>query len=981
MAEKRKASPHPKEGTAEKKSANDFPIVGIGGSAGGLEAFAAFFSVMPADSGIAFVVIPHLDPGHKSMMTDLLGRHTRMKVEEAEDGVMVTPNHVYIIPPNKDMAIYHGALHLTTFLEPRGLRMPIDFFCRSLAEDRGENAICIILSGTGTDGSLGISAVHGAGGMSMAQDPTEAKYDGMPRSAIETGFVDYVIPVEKMPSQLIAYMKQSLPQRARRILSMREKGTASLQKIFMTLRTKTGHDFSGYKPSTMHRRIERRMSLHEITNIDDYARYLQTNTEEARVLLKELLIGVTSFFREPEAFEALKQTLLELLGKKSDGYQVRVWVPGCASGEEAYSLAITLSECIDELGKDLKVQIFGTDIDEEAINRARAGFYPDNISLDISAERLQRFFVKERGGLRIKKTVREMVIFAVQNLIKDPPFTKLDLISCRNLMIYLSSNLQGRIFPLFAYSLKPKGFLFLGSSESIGGFSDLFSTADKKWKIYERKETDLAPQAVAFTGLPWAHEAGTGYIPRTGGTQRGTIAGAAEKMILESVTPPCVVANDRGDIVYIHGRTGKYLEPAQGEPGMNIFTMAREGLRPELNAGFMSASKGKAVSYRGLKVKQNGHFQLVNMTVSPVHDPEIMQGLTLVVFEDGKETRRRHTAKGEETPGASHQGFEQELEHTRETLRATVEEMQATNEELKSSNEELQSTNEELQSTNEELETSKEELQSVNEELITVNGELESKIEDLSRAENDMKNLLDSTHMGTIFLDNSLRVKRFTSDATRVVNLIEADIGRPIGHIVTNLDYEDLLKDAQMVLDTFIYEEKEVHTKDGAWFLMRILPYRTVEKTIEGVVITFTEIDKLKKAAHELEEAHAENVALEAARGLADAIVDTVKEPLIVLGEELNVVTANRSFLSMFQTTAEEIKEKSVFDIGTGQWDVPRLKKLLQNLLPTDTRIEGFEVAYKFPDHTRKELLLDARRIVQKGFHSPMILVAIREKG
>ncbi len=832
---------------------DNFPIVGIGASAGGLEAFEVFFQKMPPDQGIAFVVVSHLDPSHSSMLVELIGRYTKMPVEQAKDETKIKPDHVYVIPPNKYLSLHYGRLFLSEPVEVRGFRMPIDFFFRSLAENQGDRAVCIILSGTGTDGSIGLSSIREAGGMSMVQSEDSARYMGMPRSAIATGLVDYVLPVERMPEQLINYLKVSHSRHRPKPEEVRGLPLV-YQKILSVVRAKTGHDFALYKKSTIQRRIERRMYVHETNDAEVYHRYLQEHPEEISLLFKELLISVTNFFRDPEAYTALKEKVFPaFLQDKSSDYQVRIWVPGCATGEEVYSIAIVLREYMDEVNRDYKVQIFGTDIDEDTINVARTGFYPSNIAIDVSAERLRRFFVKEEDGFRIKKELRESVVFALQNVIRDAPFTKLDLVSCRNLLIYFDAELQNRIIPLFHYSLKPGGVLFLGSSESIGSHADLFTVYDKRWKFYRRKET-LALHPPALGALPWTVERG-GKEAVAETKPKEIMPSELARKVLENFMPPSVLVNAKGDILHVQGRTGKYLEPAPGTAVMNVIGMAREGLQMELRAAIHNVSLHRTqVVYRNLRVRTNGEFQSINLRVVPVPDTDTVKELMLVIFEDVAEVPEPEEVSKKKGGSKQTQSrrriteLERDLKYTRESLQATIEELQASNEELKSANEELQSTNEELQSTNEELETSKEEMQSVNEELATVNSELQLKIEQLSRAENDMRNLLDSTNIGIVFLDGDLRLKRFTSEATKVINLIPSDIGRPISHIVTNLDYSRIVEDSKQVLKTLNFFEAEVHTRDnGTSYLMRIMPYRTVENVIDGVAITFTDINKVRK--------------------------------------------------------------------------------------------------------------------------------------
>ena len=844
------------ETPAEGEEETSFPIVGIGASAGGLAAFEKFFANMPAttESGMAFVLVQHLDPDHKSILTDLIKKYTKMKVFEVTDGIEVQPNCAYIIPPNKDMAFMHGKLHLMNPVAARGLRLPIDYFFRSLAQDQHERAICIVLSGTGTDGTLGLKEIKGQGGMTMVQDPDSADYDGMPRSAIATGMVDYILPPDQMPARLMAYVDHAFGHRAPLVPPPPEKTTDALQKVFVLLRSQTGHDFAYYKRNTIHRRIERRMAVNQIDQLDAYIRYLQQNPLEVETLFRELLIGVTSFFRDPEAFESLKQqAIMPLLADHDPARPLRIWVPGCSTGEEAFSIAMLVQEAMDALRQHVKVQVFATDIDAEAVDKARAGIYPDSIAADVSPERLARFFRQENSTYHISKSIRDMVVFAAQNVIEDPPFSKMDLISCRNLLIYMGVELQKKVVPLFHYALNPGGFLFLGSSETVGEFVDLFGPVDRKWKLFQRKGGP-SPRPMADFALPSLADL-PALVTIPGRIKPGremSVRELAEQTLLEQHTPPCAIINKQGEVLYIHGRTGRYLEPPPGEASLNIIRMAREGLRLKLTTAIRKAVARKTpVRSPGLQVRTNGETAIVDLLVNPILKPTSMADLMMVVFHDV--TPRAEVEAVEVSPAPVTDKdqriaeLERELRAKEEYLQTTIEELETSNEELKSTNEELQSSNEELQSTNEELETSKEELQSVNEELVTVNTELQNKIDELSQANNDMNNLLAGTGVATVFLDNELIIQRFTPTATEVINLIQTDIGRPMGHIVSNLDYDGLVEDVKAVLDTLAPKKVEVQTTDGRWYLMNILPYRTLENAVEGAVITFVEITEVKR--------------------------------------------------------------------------------------------------------------------------------------
>jgi two-component system CheB/CheR fusion protein len=936
---------------AEAQSAPDeseetiaFPIVGIGASAGGLDAFEKFFANMPPDSGMAFVLVQHLSSPHKSILNGLVQRLTRMKVYQVTDGVEVKPNCAYIIPPNKDMALLHGHLHLMEPGAPRGLRLPIDFFFRSLAQDQHERAICIVLSGTGTDGTLGLKAIKGEGGMAMVQEAMSARYDGMPRSAIATGLVDYVLPPEDMPEQLMTYVEHAFGPGAERVVAPVPEATDSLQKIFILLRAQTGHDFSYYKQNTIRRRIERRMAVNQIGKLDNYVRYLQQNPLEVETLFRELLIGVTNFFRDPEAFAVLAETVIpRLFEDRPLDHPLRIWVPGCSTGEEAYSIAMLVQEHMDALKQALKVQIFATDIDGDAIEKARAGVYPDGIVADVSPERLGRFFSQEDNAYHVKKTIRDMVVFAEQNVIEDPPFSKMDLISCRNLLIYMGPELQKRVLPLFHYSLKQGGVLFLGNSETVGEFVDLFSTLDRKWKLYQRKGVAAAHRpALDFPTPPFMDDIrATRAVEAATRGRKLSVRELAEKALLQHYTPACVIINERCEVLYIHGRTGQYLEPASGEASLNILRMAREGLRLELTTAIRRVIAHKApVRYLDLRVKSNGERRAVNLTVRPVLEPPGMRGLIMVLFEDVLPERRAESAAAvgeQDTDKEQHIAvLERELRAKEEYLQTTIEELETSNEELKSTNEELQSSNEELQSTNEELETSKEELQSVNEELVTVNAELQKKIDELSQINNDMSNLLAGTGVGTIFVDHQLCIQRFTPAATNVINLIQADVGRPVGHIASNLvGYDHLVQDVREVLDTLVPKEAEVQTQDGLWYLMRILPYRTLENVIEGAVLTFVEVTELKQAETRL-------------RRLATVVRDS-NDAITVQDFEGRILAWNPGAERMY-----------------GWSETQALKMNVRDVVPEDRREEALDLVTRLAQHEIIEPF-ETQRVTKSG--------------
>ena len=830
-----------------------FPIVGIGASAGGLEAIEQFLRHLPADSGMACIVVQHLDPTQKGMMVELLQRATTMEVQQVKDRMRVEPDHVYVIPPNQDMSILHGVLHLLAPAAPRGLRLPIDFFFRSLAVDQRESSIGVILSGMGSDGTLGVRAIKEQAGVVFVQAPASAKFDAMPRSVIDAGLADLVAPAEELPGKIAAYLAHA-PMVTLRDQPLAEKTQSAVEKVCVLLRSQTGHDFSFYKRNTVYRRIERRMGLHQLDHIADYVKLLRESPQETQLLFNELLIGVTSFFRDAAAWELLRKKVIpDILNAHSAGGVLRAWVPGCSTGEEAYSLAMVFKEALaqEKSTRGFSLQIFATDLDKGAIDRARQGLYPANIAGDVSAERLHRFFVKDENGYQVNKEIREMVIFAPQNLIMDPPFTRLDLLSCRNLLIYLAPEMQKKLLPLFHYSLCPGGALLLGSAETIGGATDLFAPLDSKTRLFRRLDSALRPALIDFPASTFHRRPPVSEASQPS-TSKSThnLQELAEQLLLQRYAPAAVLTNDKGDILFISGRTGKYLEPAAGKANWNIYAMAREGLRYELGAAFQKALREKRpVTESQVRLATDHGAQSVNITIEPVQEPEALQGTVMVVFTDVVASPEREPAgKAKRTtakPPALAQR-EQELRRAREELQTTREQMQTSQEELRSANEEMQSTNEELQSTNEELTTSKEEMQSLNEELQTVNHELQSKVEELSRTNNDMRNLLDSTDIATLFLDDALNVRRFTPQMVKIVKLIPSDMGRPITDMASDLIYPGLADDARDVLRTLGFKEQSIATRDGRWFTVRIMPYRTLDNRIDGVVITLMDITAAK---------------------------------------------------------------------------------------------------------------------------------------
>lgn len=968
---------------ASSFSKTRFPVVGIGASAGGLEALEIFFAQTPSDTGMAFVVITHQHPDQPSLLAELLIRVARMKIFTIRSGMNVSPDQIYLAPPGFYVTLNRGRLRLTPTQQKVGPHLPIDYFFRSLAQERKHLAIGVVLSGTGSDGTLGLQAIKGEGGMTIVQEPESAAYDGMPRSAINTGLVDYIGAPAVIPGQLLDYGRVLVGKSPEPSIALSTQTSNIYQKIFSLIRSRTGHDFSQYKVKTISRRIERRMNIHQIDSLENYYGFLQNNPHENDILFKELLIGVTSFFREAEVFHELAEKIVpKLLSNKPEGTPIRVWVVGTSTGEEAYSLAIIFREQMERLKKHFSVQIFATDLDPQAIEIARTGCYPQGIAVQVDAERLRRYFVDNNGTYQIKKDIREMIVFAVHNIISDPPFTKLDLLSCRNLLIYLAPPLQKRLLGLFHYALLPRGLLLLGNSESIGQNSDAFSTVDKKNKIFQRQE--LSSAALRLADFPArirtaerAHSRVAASVHKFG---ENSMRAQVERLLLETNVPATLVVTSRGEIVYIHGRTGAFLEPATGQPDWNILEMARSGLRMPLASLLRQVvTHQDQVATQRLAFKSPDGSLMLELSARQISEPEAFQGLVLVSFtplttglERPAAAPVRKTKGGKLSTKSSQQAaplqreLAHELQSAKDELHRMIEEQEVANEELKSTNQELQSTNEELQSTNEELETSKEELQSLNEELQTVNSELLGKIEELSQSQDDMNNLLNATQIATLFLDDQLRIKRFTTHVKKIFNLIPSDVGRSISDIASLLQYEDMISDAQEVLSTLVFKEITVKAKNASHYLMRIFPYRTAKNLIDGLVVTFVDISELIQAQKQVD----------AARRYADSIVQTVREPLLVLDTELRVVSTNLAFQQNFAMSLEEIKGRHIYQLGKGEWNNPQLRTLLEDILPRNTTFEDFLFEYQSATEGRQAIRLNARRLRREADMSHLILLA-----
>jgi two-component system, chemotaxis family, CheB/CheR fusion protein len=835
------ATSHP---TPHPHSRAPVPVVGIGASAGGLEALEEFFRHVPPKNGFAFVVVQHLDPTHKDLLSEILQRATSMKVTAVSDGMPVKPNCVFVIPPDSELSLAGSVLHLSAPAEPRGHRLPIDGFFRSLAEERREHSVGVVLSGMGSDGTLGLKAIKERGGLTLVQEPAGAKFDSMPRSAIDAGAAEIVAPAAALGARLTA------PRNSRSAESHEEPASTDpteedFEKILTLLRAHSGHDFSLYKRATLYRRIERRMGIHQLHTADDYVRILETNGQEVELLFKELLIGVTNFFREPEMWQHLAdQALPALLATRPAEHVLRVWVAGCSTGEEAYSVAMIITEAVERCRPNARtslpgIQIFATELDKDAIEKARRAVYPQEISGDVSPERLHRFFVRENGAWRVRREIRDKVIFAPQNLIMDPPFTKLDLLFCRNVLIYLAPEVQKKLLPLFHYSLNPGGILVLGSAETIGSFGSLFSALAPKSRTYQRRDNVPTPGTPNFPTLfsprfDPAHSKSEVKAPVS-------LQSQVDQLILKRYAPSAVLVGEKGDIVYVSGSTGHYLEPAAGKANWNIFAMARQELRHELSIVFKTAlTRDDPVTAHGIKVGgSHGHVVYVDLTVHKLSEPESLRGLLIVIFT---EIAAPPDASSEPNDTAE----STRIKELQNELNSAATEAQATREEMQMAQEELRSTNEELQSANEELTSSKEEMQSLNEELQTVNTELQTKVDDLSRTSSDMMNLLNSTNVAAVFLDNALLVRRFTPEATKIIKLITGDIGRPVTDLASSLEWPELESDAHQVLQTHVALVKIVASRDERWFSIHLQPYRTTEGQTDGLVITFTDITLAK---------------------------------------------------------------------------------------------------------------------------------------
>jgi two-component system CheB/CheR fusion protein len=969
----------------EPSRADSFPIAGIGASAGGLEAFKELLTSLRTDAGMAYVLLPHLDPDHRSVLTEILTRFTKIPVAEVLDGMPVERDRIFVLPPNKTMGIAGGKFVLEDREASQSPHLPIDYFLTALAAERGDQAIGIILSGTASDGTQGCIAIKVAGGVTFAQDEKSAKFYDMPGNAIRGGSIDFVLSPKGIAQELSRISRR--PDGAgisAESLDLDVTGPpADIDTLFALLQKATGVDFRHYKQTTLQRRIKRRMLLHHVLKLKDYLHYIDHNPTELDALYRDLLIHVTEFFRDKGAFESLSLKILPSLmqdRKPGDG-PLRIWVPGCSTGQEVYSLAMVLLEFLWSYDKrrnpaaipNLAVQIFATDISDFALDRARSGVYAVNEASGISTERLSRFFVRHDGGYQIHKSVREMCVFAKQNVVKDPPFSNLDLISCRNLLIYFGPILQKRAIPTFYYALKPRGYLMLGPSESLGSFEDLFTLIDKKNKIYQKKRSN-ARVVTHFIGPNYV-------VPRLEPIHSPNILDAGsnvdrevDRILAQRFVPGSIVVNDDMEIVQFRGKIGPYLEPAGNHPTFSLSKMTREDLQVDLRDMLTRAKKeNKPVRKEGLRIASDGGTRNIDLEVIPIRGHTAGERLYIIAFQDAvlpvmsTAAGRRRLEKQSEKGRASRELMRanHEVEHLREQLHTLIDEHETTLEEFKSANAEILSANEELQSSNEELETTKEELQSSNEELSTLNEELQNSNAELTQANNDQLNLMTNVNLPVVMVGNDLRIRRFTPPAERLLNLLPGDLGRRLGEIRPNIEPDDLEELARTTIEGGMFQEREVRVKDGPWYLLRVRPYKTWEEKVEGAVLSFQDIDSLKRT-------------LEQTRTFAEALIENARESVLVLDEGLRVSMANRAFYQTFQVSPEETKGRLIYHLGNRQWDIPKLRELFHEITTRNSRIDGFEVHHKFQHLGPRHMILNARRIEPQG-GSQMILLSIEE--
>ena len=976
----------PPRRSSSSKTRNSFPVVGIGASAGGFESISTFLKNLRPDTGLAFVIIQHLGPESHSTLANLLVKTTSMPVLNIHDAMPVERNHVYVLTPNFDVVLENRMLRLVRRPSSERVHMPIDHFFQSLAEQEKERAIGVVLSGTGSDGTLGLRAIKGENGLTFAEAETTAKYFAMPDSAIRAGCVDAVRTIKNLAHELEAiahhpYVKDRSSSEGKEAkISTFPEGADALTKVFYLIKQQTGVNFAEYKHSTLERRIARRRVLKKLERLDDYVELLRSETNEVAQLFNDILINVTSFFRDPAAFATLRKKILtKIIKARGSRGDIRIWVPGCSTGEEVYSVAIVAMETLGHHAGGVRVQVFGTDLSEQIVAKARSGVYPESIAKIVSSTRLRRFFNRTaNGAYQISRTIRDICTFARQNVCEDPPFSHIDLITCRNVLIYLGPQLQKKCIPIFHYALNPDGYLMLGTSESVGSFADLFALVDKKHKIYLKKFSGLRPPLDfrAPDGAPLQTEASITRSMTPEPEPGLELHKHVDRLILARYSPNAVVIDDDLQVLQFRGATGRYLEHAPGSASLNLLQMARPPLIVELRTAIHRALKENAATRReNIFLQFNGEALLVSIEVIPFRVEGGDQRLLLVTFDHVSAQLSKHEAdghrlsKGQPKSNSRNFGLEvqrlrDELNSTKESLQAIIEEREAANEELQSANEEIQSSNEELQSTNEELETAKEELQSANEELITVNEELANRNSELATVNNDLNNLLTSINIPIIIVDNALRVRRVTAPGERIFNLIATDVGRPLSNIKPNLDIPDLAALIREVIETLSPREREVRDSDNRWHQLRIRPYRTLDNKIDGAVITLVEIDQMKRSLADLQ-----NV-LE----FANTLLDSAREPILVVGEDLIVQQANRAFRERFKIARVDLENAHIHHLGDG-WKLPKVRTWLTEMNRKAERTAELQLEHKFPLVGRLKLTFRAQRLAADGDHVIVLTV------
>ena len=965
----------------EVKLAASFPVVGIGGSAGSLEALVQLLRALAPDTGNGFVFIQHLDPTHESMLAEILKRSSTIPVHEARDQMPVLPNHLYLVTPNHDLMIANGELRVIERAAPPTLHMPIDYFFRSLAEDLGAQAIGVVLSGTGTDGARGVLAIKAAGGITFAQEPASAKYDGMPRAAIASGELDFVLPPERIAQELNR-IREGRPAPVRAApLEVTDGDEQELKAILAAVHAVTGIDLSFFKQSNLLRRVYRRMLLNNLSGLDQYRKLVRENSGEATALQHDILIGVTSFFRDGASVDGLANVVFPtILKNRGADHALRVWVPGCATGEEAYSIAIALTEFLDARMGNIPVQIFATDISEAAIERARAGVYHPNVAADISATRLRRFFVKLDNGYQVNKSIRERCVFARHNLIADPPFSQIDLISCRNVLIYFRPEYQRRAIDAFYYALKPAGFLTLGRSESVGAFGNLFIPVDSRYRIYAKRPDALRPAALPI-GAAYSRLEGPALSHIT--VQNSPVASLealqkeADRVVLERYAPAGILINEDLDVIQFRGRTGALLEPAPGLATLNLIKMAREDLRLVLQGALYEARKRNSVVRKeGLELKHDGRTRKFNLEIIPIKIPDSTMRCYLVLFEEVQTAalppaaeRTRRSRSKERFSDNQVEELKKELAESRTQTQAIIEELEATNEEIKAANEEVLSSNEELQSMNEELETAKEELQSANEELTTLNEELQNRNHELAQVAADLSNLLTSVSLPIIMLSRDLRIRRYTPMATKVFNVIPSDTGRPISDINLHINLPDLEMLILEAMESMAVREREVQDRTGRWYSLRIQPFRTLENRIDGAVLILIDINDIRRNLDTARATH----------DIGQTVVDALRNPSLVLDNEMRLQTANRAFYETFRCSPGEVVGHPLKEINQGIWDLPSVSALLAETLSKGAALDHTEVALTMPGNEKRRFHLKARLLTPEPDKGPQLLLAIED--